>query len=145
MKSIMSFLIVAATALSMPAMAAPVKSTPSMELQSPCREMVSKNRNSCIVVSKIIPGNRPTQTITIDPAYIKAAAGKAGDFAVVYALKSKPYRGYSSVGVTVTNGRSGVVTDLPANTPTLFWISTRNGGRTWSSVKTTDMDSAITY
>jgi hypothetical protein len=119
--------------------------TSAPQIQSPCREPGHQGEGACVVVRKVIPGNLPTRTTALDVSVSKPLIGKVKSFSVIYLYKTQRFAGQDSIGLTVTHRGGGMVSDVYADAPTPVWVSTHDGGRSWSSLKTADMDSVITY
>lgn len=140
-------LIVAALALTLtaPALAAAPTTTGIAQVQSPCREQGHTNEQACVVVYKQVSGNNPTATTTMDLSVAKGLQGRVKNFSVIYAYKVRPGSANRDIGLTVQRGQQTIMADLYANAPRKFWVITRDGGRSWTKLTTTDMDSVIEY
>jgi hypothetical protein len=146
MSKILSLCVIAALAVSIPSQVVQAEAAQSTtQVQSPCRVPGHAREQACVVVYKLVPGNDPVfhSTMTLDSA--KALQGKAKAFSVIYTYKVKPSSPNAQIGLQIERGREGMMSDIFIRKPTNFWVTTNDGGRTWSKLTTTDMSSVISY
>lgn len=139
-----SVCLVASLLTATSAVAAPAN-TSVAQVQSPCREQGHTNEQACVVVYKQVSSTDPTTVSKMDLSVAKQLQGRVKNFSVIYTYKVRPSRANRDVGLTVQRGQQSIMADLYANTPRQFWVITRDGGRSWSKLTTTDMDSVIEY
>lgn len=117
---------------------------PAVQVQTPCMLEGHGHDQACVIVNKRISGNSPTATTTMDLSVAKVLAGKATRFSVVYAYRVQPGLN-TDIGLTINRGDQSMISDIYAANPTFFWVTTRDGGKTWSKLTTTDMNSVVSY
>lgn len=130
-------------ALASPALARPT-TLPPAQIQTPCRELGFAGVQACVVTHKSFSGDQPVVHVTLTTAPSAPLKSRYQSIALinVYHLR----RGLNDhIGVNVDNGKSGLVADVYNNRPTYVWMSTRNGGRSWSNVTTTNMANVLSW
>lgn len=126
-----------------PALGAPGGMT-RFDVQAPCRSAPGLNM-PCVVVTKTVSGDAPMVRSTVDMTPAKILQGQNPSFAIVYNYKVKPGGYNSEATLALSRGSDTVMGDISSNKARPFWIFTRDGGRTWSKVRTTNMDGALSY
>lgn len=119
-------------------------SLPPTQIQTPCHEIGFAGVQACVVTHRYFSGDQPVAHVTLTTAPSTPLKSRYQSIALinVYHLR----RGLNDyIGVNVDNGKSGLVADVYANRPTYVWMSTRNGGRSWSNVTTTNMANVLSW
>lgn len=134
---------IAICTLASPATARSANSPPP-QIQTPCREVGFTNQQACVVTHKFFSGDQPVAHVTLTTAPSAPLKGRYKNITMIYVYHLK--RGLNDyIGVNVDNGKSGLVADVYTTRPTYVWVSTRNGGRSWSNVTTTNMARTISW
>jgi photosystem II stability/assembly factor-like uncharacterized protein len=114
-------------------------------VQSPCREAGHTREQACVVVVKLVPGDDPMRDETFNLAPARQLAGKVRNFSVIYAYKVRRNTGNSDIGLRLEHGRDTVIADVSSTEPTKFWVTTKDGGRTWSRLASSEGDGALSF
>lgn len=104
--------------------------------EAPCREEEHSGEQACIVIQKYIPQSdfaRPTH-LELSYAATQTLVGKYNNISLIYDFQKAP--GYGNYSPELSFGdESGAPKFAVQNTVTRAWISTRDGGKTWSNVQ----------
>lgn len=103
------------------------------QVQMPCRE-AGHREQACVVVHKLLSGREAIdhQTFSLTPAAM--LKGKTQNFSVIYVYHTNPSVAGGTATVSVERGDDGYMTDVHVGKPGQFWMTTRDGGRTWSKI-----------
>lgn len=112
-------------------------------IESPCREPGHTREQACVVVNRSVVANNPTINDTLNTAVAKGV--KAQNYSVIYVYRIRAGSRNSEGGIMVTRGDDIMMADISTAQPVKVWVTTRDGGRSWSKLATSDMGSAISY
>lgn len=106
------------------------------QIESPCKEAGHTGEQGCAVVTVLYSGQNPMENTNLTTASSKLLAGKAQRMSVIYKLQVKRNAPNDQIGATVNHGGDSIIADVYSNKPVLFWVSSRDGGRSWSKMQT---------
>ena len=112
------------------------------QVQTPCHDAGHIQDKACVMVHRFVSGSNPTVQLELDTHVMQKLKGQK-TFSVIYAYQVKKNRFNGNVSALVSHGKKFIMSDIYVNRPTLFWVSTRDGGKTWSKPMTTDMSDVI--
>jgi len=111
--------------------AAPV--TAVSQVETPCHE-AGHREQACVVIHKFLSGKQAVDHQTFNMAPAAALRGKTQTFSVIYVYHTNPSAFNGVATVSVEHGDDGYMSDVQVGKPGQFWMTTHDGGRTWSKI-----------
>jgi hypothetical protein len=118
----------------MPAAVAAASVTSFNNIEMPCHE-ANQRVQACVVVHQFVAGNSAGldhRTFSMTPA--ADLRGKAQTFSVIYIYHLNPKAYGGTATISVEHGDDGYMTDIKVGQPAMFWVTTHDGGRTFSKM-----------
>jgi hypothetical protein len=111
-------------------------------LQMPCRQAGHESESACTVVPVLLDSTKPVGDIEMDLA-VKPNLTSSQSYSIVYLVKASTAPSNAATSVSIATAKDAtkmIQADVSTSTDRPFWITSKDGGKTFGNLETTNME-----
>lgn len=144
-KFILTLACVSLVSVSADAKSLPSTTSTAAQVQMPCAVPGHTNEKACVLVTRKISPAKSVFDTDMDMSVAKDLALRVKVFSVIYSYQVADKTNQTVVGAMIKRGDHAVFTDVRSDKPTIAFVTTYDGGWTWTNVDTADKDNSLTF